>query len=81
LGHTTWVGTVVLHFAHNDKGFDFKPSLARRLPDREFECFLFGTAIVRNLKIVSAMSKLVIADFNVPSTTTQRLKSIISGEY
>jgi len=26
------------------------PSLARRLPEREFECFLFGTAIISYLK-------------------------------
>lgn len=36
---------VVLHFGHNVNGLLLRPSFARLLPDRELECFLFGTAI------------------------------------
>jgi hypothetical protein len=41
---------VLLHFGQRVSGRGLMPSFARRLPDREFECFLFGTAIIFYLK-------------------------------
>jgi len=61
----------VLHFGHNVNDLGFKLLWARRLLVREFECFLFGTAI--ELPETGLLRIFAIKDSNATKCLSQRL--------
>ena len=66
----------MLHFGHNVSGRGLIPSFARRLPEREFECFLFGTAIISTWRRV--LCETLIRNFSDRPIIAQRLISVLS---
>ena len=64
----------MLHFGQTARGLGLIPSLARRLPEREFECFLFGTAM--NLPENRGLFKICNHGFyrRLPNPSTPHLR-------